>query len=341
MMACAVPVARIMRRFGRRAGFTLGHGLGVAAGLVGCKAVLDADFALYALASMLAGAYFAHAFHHRFAAAETVADGQRERAIGLVMAGGVVAALAGPQLASVSRDLFAPVAFAGSWLAIAGLGALGLVLVQVVELPAMAAPARAAGAAPTRLAKRPAFLVAVLCAVVAYASMNLVMTATPLAVLDCQLPFSAAAMVIQWHVFAMYAPAFVTGDLIRRIGVRPTMAAGLALIAACVAVNLSGVQLPHFISALILLGVGWNLLFVGATTLLVRAYDAEQAARAQGLNDTLVFAAMASSALGSGWLYATLGWQAVNLVILAPLAFAAVALALLPGTLVRPAESRP
>jgi MFS family permease len=253
----------------------------------------------------------------------------------------VVAALAGPQLASLSRDLFAPVAFAGSWLVIAGLGGLGLVLVQLVELPAMAAPARGAGPAPTRLAKRPAFLVAVLCAVVAYATMNLVMTATPLAVLDCQLPFSAAAVVIQWHVFAMYAPAFVTGDLIRRIGVRRTMAAGLALIAACVAVNLSGVQLPHFISALILLGVGWNLLFVGATTLLVRAYDAEQAARAQGLNDTLVFAAMATSALGSGWLYATLGWQAVNLVILAPLALAGMALALLPGTVVRPAESRP
>lgn len=329
MMASALLVARTMRRVGRRTGFTLGALLGVAGGLTGWQAVLQADFGLYCLASILVGGYMAHAFQHRFAAAETVAAEQRERAVGLVMAGGVLAALAGPQLAAWSRDLFAPILFAGSWLVVAGLAALAVVTAQLLRLPE-ADPAPAPRRVDWRaLLRRPAFRVAALCGVTAYVGMNLIMAATPLAILDCHLPFAAAAFVIQWHVFAMHAPAFVAGDLIRRIGVRATMALGIALMAACVAINLSGLELPHFLSALVLLGVGWNLLFVGATTLLIRGHRPDERWQAEGLNDTFVFAAMALSALGAGWLYATLGWQAVNVVTLAPLALAAAAIALL------------
>jgi predicted MFS family arabinose efflux permease len=333
MTLAAVPIARMMQRFGRRVGLSFGHGAGVAGGLLGCHAVLTADFALYCLASVLVGLYIGHAFHHRFAAAETADTApavDRDRALGLVMAGGVLAALAGPQLAAWSKDLFAPVAFAGSWLAVAGLAGVGLVVVQSLALPQPGSPAaRPSLAQAWRLLRRPAFALAMAAAAVAYAAMNLVMTATPVAVLDCHLPFAAAAFVIQWHVFAMHAPSFFTGDLIRRLGVRVIMAAGIALMLASAGVNAAGITLPHFVGALVLLGVGWNFLFVGATALLVRSYLKEEAAVAQGVNDTVLFATMAVSALGAGWLYDLVGWTALNAAILVPLLLVAVGLLLI------------
>jgi predicted MFS family arabinose efflux permease len=345
MTLTAVPIARAMQRFGRRAGFSLGHAAGVAGGLAGCQAILAGDFALYAVASGLVGVYIGHAFHHRFAAAETADAGSgagRERAVGLVMAGGVLAALAGPQLAAWSKDMFAPVTFAGSWLAVAGLAGLGLVLAQTLELPSPGPPAaRPTRAAARRLFRRPAFALAMAAAAVAYAAMNLIMTATPVAVLDCHLPFAAAAFVIQWHVFAMHAPSFFTGDLIARLGLRPVIAAGIALMALSAVVNLAGLTLPHFLSALVLLGVGWNFLFLGATALLVRSYAAEETAAAQGVNDTVLFAVMAASALGAGWLYDVLGWPALNALVLGALLALAggLALAARPGT-GAPADAR-
>ena len=328
MTLAALPVAWAMRRWGRRAGFTLGHALGVAGGLVGCHAVLAADFALYCLASALIGVYVAHSFHHRFAASETVPAGAGDRALGIVMAGGVLAALAGPQLAGWSKDLFAPISFAGSWLAVAGLAGIGLVAVQSLGLPGPAGPV----AAPTRsgarrLLRRPAFVRAMAAAAVAYAAMNLLMTATPVAVTDCHLPFATAAFVIQWHVFAMHAPSFFTGELIRRWGVRAVMLLGSGLMIASAGVGLAGVAVANFAGALVLLGVGWNFLFVGATALLIRSYDDGERAEAQGLHDTVLFATIALSSLGAGWLYAAIGWAAMNALTLLPLG--AVALWLL------------
>ena len=343
MTLAAVPIARMMQRFGRRMGLSFGHGAGVAGGLTGCYAVLTADFALYCLASVLVGLYIGHAFHHRFAAAETadtVTAVDRDRALGLVMAGGVLAALAGPQLAAWSKDLFAPVAFAGSWLAVAGLAGAGLLVIQSLALPQ---PGIAAGrpsvAQAWRLLRRPAFALAMAAAAVAYAAMNLVMTATPVAVLDCHLPFAAAAFVIQWHVFAMHAPSFFTGDLIRRLGVRAVMAAGIALMLGSAGVTAVGVTLPHFVSALVLLGIGWNFLFVGATALLVRTYAKEETAVAQGVNDTVLFATMAVSALSAGWLYDLVGWTALNAAILAPLLLIAVGLLVLGRGAAAPLEA--
>jgi predicted MFS family arabinose efflux permease len=341
MTLAAVPISWAMQRYGRRAGFTLGHALGVAGGLIGCHAVLIADFRLYCLASGLIGLYVAHSFHHRFAASEAVPASAADRALGLVMAGGVLAALAGPQLAGWSKDLFAPITFAGSWLAVAGLAAVGLVAVQSLSVPSQAATVRLptlAGA--RRLLRRPAFVRAMAAAAVAYAAMNLLMTATPVAVTDCHLPFATAAFVIQWHVFAMHAPSFFTGELIRRWGSRAVMLLGAGLMAASAGVGLAGVAVANFASALVLLGVGWNFLFVGATALLVRSYDAADTAEAQGLHDTVLFATIALSSLGAGWLYAAIGWAAMNALTLLPLG--AVALwVLLAGREPEPARVRP
>ena len=225
-------------------------------------------------------------------------------------------------------ELFAPISFAGSWLAVAGLAGIGLVAVQSLGLPGPAGPV----AAPTRsgarrLLRRPAFVRAMAAAAVAYAAMNLLMTATPVAVTDCHLPFATAAFVIQWHVFAMHAPSFFTGELIRRWGVRAVMLLGSGLMIASAGVGLAGVAVANFAGALVLLGVGWNFLFVGATALLIRSYDDGERAEAQGLNDTVLFAAIALSSLGAGWLYAAVGWAAMNALTLLPLG--AVALWLL------------
>jgi predicted MFS family arabinose efflux permease len=337
----AIPISWAMQRFGRRAGFTLGHAFGLAGGLIGCHAVLVADFALYCLASGLIGLYVAHSFHHRFAASDAVPTGAGDRALGLVMAGGVLAALAGPQLAGWSKDLFAPITFAGSWLGVAGLAAIGLIAVQSLSLPGrpVAVPPPTLSGA-RRLLRRPAFVRAMAAAAVAYAAMNLLMTATPVAVTDCHLPFATAAFVIQWHVFAMHAPSFFTGELIRRWGVRAVMLLGAGLMAASAGVGLAGVAVANFAGALVLLGVGWNFLFVGATALLVRSYDAADTAEAQGLHDTVLFATIALSSLGAGWLYAVIGWTAMNALTLVPLG--AVALwVLLAGRAPEPAPGRP
>ena len=341
MTLAAIPISWAMQRFGRRAGFTLGHAFGLAGGLIGCHAVLVADFELYCLASGLIGLYVAHSFHHRFAASDAVPAGAGDRALGLVMAGGVLAALAGPQLAGWSKDLFAPITFAGSWLGVAGLAAVGLVAVQSLSLPIQAAPVpppTLSGA--RRLLRRPAFVRAMAAAAVAYGAMNLLMTATPVAVTDCHLPFATAAFVIQWHVFAMHAPSFFTGELIRRWGVRAVMLSGAGLMAVSAGVGLAGVAVANFAGALVLLGVGWNFLFVGATALLVRSYDASDTAEAQGLHDTVLFATIALSSLGAGWLYAAIGWAAMNALTLVPLG--AVALwVLLAGRAPEPGPGRP
>jgi predicted MFS family arabinose efflux permease len=341
MTLAAIPISWAMQRFGRRAGFTLGHAFGLAGGLIGCHAVLVADFELYCLASGLIGLYVAHSFHHRFAASDAVPAGAGDRALGLVMAGGVLAALAGPQLAGWSKDLFAPITFAGSWLGVAGLAAIGLIAVQSLSLPGRpVAVQRPTLLGARRLLRRPAFVRAMAAAAVAYAAMNLLMTATPVAVTDCHLPFATAAFVIQWHVFAMHAPSFFTGELIRRWGVRAVMLSGAGLMAASAGVGFSGVAVANFAGALVLLGVGWNFLFVGATALLVRSYDAADTAEAQGLHDTVLFATIALSSLGAGWLYAAIGWAAMNALALVPLG--AVALwVLLAGRAPEPGLRRP
>ncbi len=323
MMLITIPASLFMRRFGRRAGFSLGALLGLAAGLTGAWAIWIGDFALFCLASAFVGGSAAHAAFYRYAAADTASEVFKSRAISLVLAGGVVAAVLGPELAKWSRELFGPVLFVGSYLVIAALGILVLIIVRFIEIPRPAIESASGSGRPlVRIMCQPSFVVAALCAMVGYGAMNLVMVSTPLAMVESGHAFDATASVIQWHVLAMFAPSFVTGHLIHRFGVLRVMASGAALILGCVVINLSGTESIQFLSALALLGVGWNFLFVGGTTLLTETYSPEEKAKTQGANDFLVFSMTACTAFSSGAVYHAFGWQAVNLGVIGPVVLA-------------------
>jgi len=324
--ASTIPASLLMGRFGRRVGFTLGGLLGVAGGVVACQAVILGSFTLFCVGAALLGAFSAHVALYRFAAAEVAGPELRSRAISLVMVGGVASAILGPELAKWSRDLFAPILFAGGYAAIAALAFIGLALVQVIDLPP--APGRRAGGGgrPLReILTQPSLIVAVLCAMVAYGSMNLIMVSTPLAMVACLHPFETAAFVIQWHVVGMYAPSFVTGHIIERIGVLRVISIGALLILACVAVNLTGVEVLQFWGGLVLLGVGWNFMYVGATTLLTETYRPEEQSRVQAFNEFMVFGTTAFTALASGAVFNALGWQILNVSVILPIIAAATA----------------
>lgn len=326
LMATTTPASLFMRRFGRRAGFSFGAGVGILAGALGTQAILAGSFILYCIAAVLTGGFLAHAMYYRFAAADDLAAAHRPRAISLVMAGGVLAAVMGPQLANWSKDLFAPVDFAGGYLTVAALCAAQLVLVQFARLPApRPAGHEGSGRRLGVLLRQPGLLLAVACGMVSYGAMNLIMSVTPPAMLDCGHAFSSAAFVIQWHVFAMYAPAFFTGHLIQRFGVRTVIATGALLMLGSVAANLSGQAVAQFAGALVLLGGGWNFMFVGATTWVTQIHATAEKAKVQALNDMLVFASVAATSLGSGWIFATFGWTAVNLATVVPLALVLLA----------------
>ncbi|WP_241503701.1 MFS transporter [Ferruginivarius sediminum] len=330
LMATTTPASYFMKRFGRRAGFTLGAAIGVVAGLLGMQAILVDSFNLYCLATVLTGAFLAHAMYYRFAAADNAADEHRSRAISLVMAGGVLAAIMGPQLANWSKDLFAPIDFAGGYLVVAVLCGVQVVLVQFARLPKPRPAERALGGRRLgALLRHPSLVLAIACGMVAYGAMNLIMSVTPPAMLDCGHSFGSAAFVIQWHVFAMYAPAFFTGHLIQRFGVRAIVATGALFMLACVAANLSGQEIVQFAGALVLLGVGWNFMFVGGTTWVTQLHAEGEKAKVQALNDVLVFATVAVTSLGSGWIFDRLGWAAVNVAIVVPVVLVLLAVVML------------
>ncbi len=325
LMATTRPAAWAMGRWGRRPGFSAGAAAGVVGGALATLAVLFQAFALFALGAALIGAFLAHAMQYRFAAADTVPPGRQGTAISWVMAGGVLAAVAGPQLANWSRDLFAPFDFAGVYALLTGLCAVQLAVLQAVRLPAPGARAGGEPAPAGPVRRPPGFVPAVLVGMVSYGAMNLVMVATPPAMADCGLAFSRAAFVIQWHIFAMYAPAFVTGHLIQRFGPANVILVGIALMLGAAGINAGGVGLGNFAVGLVLLGVGWNFMFVAATTWLTQLQTAQGSARLQGLNDLFVFGTVAATSLGSGWLLETVGWAALNLAILPALALALLA----------------
>lgn len=331
LMATSPLASQFMKRFGRRAGFTLGSLIGIAAGGTGVAAILAGDYLLYCLAAVMTGAFLGHAMYYRFAAADAVPAAFRSRAISLVMAGGVLAAILGPQLANWSRHLFSAASYAGGYLTIAVLCALALALIQLADLPRPSMEERRAGGRPlSTILRQPALLMAIFCGMVAYGGMNLVMSVTPPAMIGNAHGFAGAAFVIQWHVLAMFAPSFFTGHLIHRVGVRPILAIGACLMLACVAVNLTGTGMVQFAGALVLLGVGWNFLFVGATTLVTELHDDAEKAKVQATNDVLVFGTVAGTALASGYLFEVLGWTAVNLAIVVPLLAALLAILLVP-----------
>lgn len=322
--ASTIPASLTMGRFGRRVGFTIGGLLGIAGGAVACQAVIVASFTLFCVGAALLGGFAAHVALYRFAAADVAGSKHRSRAISLVMVGGIVSAILGPELAKWTRELFAPILFAGGYVAIAGLAFAGLVLVQFVDLPRPLSRKPGERGRPLReILRQPSLVVAVLCAMVAYGSMNMIMVSTPLAMVACAHPFETAAFVIQWHVVGMYAPSFVTGHIIERIGVLRVISIGAFLILGCVLVNMTGIEVLQFWGALVLLGVGWNFMYVGATSLLTETYRPEEQARVQAFNEFMVFGTTAVTALASGAVFSFLGWQAVNLGVVLPIVLAA------------------
>ncbi len=316
MTLSTIPASLFMGRYGRRAGFLVGVSLGLAGTLLAGYAVLEGSFGLFCAAAVLLGSFNATGQFYRFAAAEVASEALRARAIGLVLAGGIVAAFMGPNLAAWTRHLAGP-EFAASYLFLSGLYLVGLVAILGLRIPMPAPGALPSAGRPLReVAASPMFAMAVVAATVGYGVMNLLMVATPLAMEGHHHRFEEAAFVIQWHVVAMFLPSFFTGDLIRRFGVRRILIAGVLLNLACVGVNFHGHGVGHYWLALVLLGVGWNFLFIGGTTLLTLAYRPEEKAKTQALNDFIVFGTVTLTALGSGALLATLGWAVINALVI-------------------------
>lgn len=333
-MLATIPASLLMARVGRRVGFTLGALIGAAGATIATAAIFAGSFALFCLGTMLAGCYQGFSIFYRFAAADTADAAFRPKAVSLVMAGGVIAALFGPETAKWSRGLFEPVLFAGCYVVIVALCVVTVALLQFVRIPRPAALSLAGGAPLRQIVRRPAFLAAAASGMIAYAVMNFVMTATPLAVIGCGLPFEDAAFVIQWHVLGMYAPSFVTGHFIARLGHARVMLTGVALLAAALMINLSGLSLAHFWLGLLLLGLGWNFLFVGASALLTTAHTAEERAKVQATNDFLVFGMVSIGSFTSGAVIGHFGWTWVNF---APLPLLLVAAAVILAWRRRPA----
>ena len=324
--ALATPVvAKVQARWGRRTSFQTGLAVACISALIAVWAIERQLFWGVVGATVLAGYYSANGQLYRFAAAELAAPQARERAVSWVLAGGLFGAVLGPYLAAHSRDLL-DLPFAGAYLALAAVALLSMVLMAGIEFaplepaPAPTAQAPAGGRSLRELLRQPVFLVACLAAALGYGVMNLLMAATPLAMQQCGMGFGDTAWVLQWHVVGMFAPGFFTGDLIKRWGALPVMALGVLLNVACVVVALTGVELMQFTSALFLLGVGWNFLFTGSTSLSLAAYRPEEKDRAQGLINFFVFGVMAFSSFASGALVTTQGWWWLNAGSLVPVA---------------------
>lgn len=320
-------VARTQSAFGRQASFQLGLLIALASALLSAWAVMDKNFWLLVAATVVAGYYSANGQLYRFAAAELSAPAFRDKAISLVLAGGLVGAVLGPNLAVRTKDwLGAP--FAGAYVALAVVALLSMAVMAFVRFPP--APKPIAGADRGRplsvIVRQPVFIVATAGAALGFGVMNLLMAATPLAMQVCGYPFEDAALVLEWHVIGMFAPGFFTGHLIARFGVLPIMGVGVLLNIACIAIALSGVDLHQFLIALFLLGVGWNFLFTGSTTLALQAYRPEEKNRAQAAINFCVFATMALTSFASGALVTTQGWQWLNIGSLVPVAFTGLAL---------------
>jgi MFS family permease len=329
VMTASIPAGIVFARLGRKPGFWLGCALSIFGSLCFALAVWRGDFVLYCLAALPAGLGFGISQHLRFAAAEVATPEARARAISLVLAGGVVAALIGPEIVKRTNGLITgdgvnDLRFLATYLCLPVLPILTAILLLFIRVPPP--PERQRVAVPFRaIIARPSFITAVVAAVVGYGAMNLVMSSTPLQMLLCGFGVGASADVIRAHSIAMFLPGFVTGRIIQRCGVHQVICAGALITALCVAVNVAYAPvMGTFMAALILLGIGWNFMFVGATTLLSTAYEPHERVRVQATNDFIVFGTVALTAFASGAIHATFGWDALNLSVLPPVVIALV-----------------
>ena len=324
-----LPAAWLMHRAGRRTAYALGAAMGMLSGLVAAWGIAQSDFVLFCLGTALAGFYGACVQSYRFAATDAVGEPSRHAsAISRVMVGGLVAAVIGPQVVIWTRDALPATPFAGSFYSQAALALLALPLLLALRLPPAPPRAVAGDARPlAEIARTPQFAVAAIAGVVSYGLMSFLMTAAPMAMVGCGHSVGEAALGIQWHVLAMFGPSFFTGRLIARYGKRAVTGLGLALIAASGLMALMGLALTHFWGALVLLGLGWNFGFIGATAMLTECYRPSERAKVQALNDFLVFGTVAVASFGSGQLLHTVGWEGINAGML-PLVGAVLALLL-------------
>ncbi|MBN2905427.1 MAG: MFS transporter [Rhodobacteraceae bacterium] len=332
-MLTAAPLSSFMQRFGRRAGFFLGTAGGTSGAVVGALGLIQSSFPLFLAGSFLTGIYMSAQGFYRFAAADTAQGTFQPKAISYVLAGGLAAAVIGPQLVKVTAQAMV-IPFLGTYLTVVAINVIGATLFVFLDIPRPPPrdPAHHHGRTRMALLRDPAIAVAIICAMVSYALMNLVMTSTPLAVVGCGFDTGTAADIVTAHVLAMYLPSFFTGHLIARFGVTRIVALGLAILALAGGVALTGVELEHFFVALVLLGVGWNFGFIGATSMLAAAHAPEERGAVQGMNDVLVFGGVTLASLASGGLMncsggtAQDGWTSVNLAMVPFLALAGGAL---------------
>lgn len=307
-----MPMSLWMAKVGRRRGFMAGALVNVLGCAIAVVALLQGSFVLYCVATAVIGIYNAVGLQYRFAATEVAAPADKARAISLVLAGGIVGGFLGPAITRWGQHMFAT-PFLGSFVMLAGVAILALAVQSLVNVPKPSAEERSGGGRPLReIIRQPVFIVAALSGGLGYGLMNLLMTATPLAMSFCSLPYAQAALVIQWHVVGMYAPGFFTGSLIKRMGMLRVIVAGIVLMAAGSLVALNGVTLAHFVAALVLVGIGWNFMYTGGTTLLTESYAPAEKARTQGANDFIVFSIMGVSSFSSGALVSAAGWEVMN-----------------------------
>ena len=317
-------VAKSQQLFGRKISFLLGLIVALVSAGIGAWAVLHSSFLLLVVATVVAGYYSANGQLYRFAAAELCAPDYREKAVSLVMAGGLMGAIIGPNLAMLTKN-WLEFPFAGAYVALAGIALLSMVVMSYIEFPPVVAKKASdhTGRPLNEIMRQPVFLVATLSAALGYGVMNLLMAATPLAMQVCGLSFEDTAWVLQWHVIGMFAPGFVTGHLIKRFGVLTIMGVGVLLNIACISIALSGVEIHQFLLALFLLGVGWNFLFTGSTTLSMQAYTPQEKDKAQAAINFCVFGTMAITSFASGALVTTQGWTWLNWGSLSPVVITA------------------
>jgi|SRR6185437_7734349 len=307
-----LPLGYLARHYGRRFALQTGSMSGILSGLVSYVAVMQGSFWMLLAGTFCAGFYAAAHQSYRFAAADTASEAFRPKVVSWVLAGGMFAALLGPQLVIYTKDLLTPHLFAASYLGQSACALLAALVLIFVKIPRLPAAQRHEGRPLAEIVRTPKFIVAVACGVASYSMMNMVMTSAPLAMVDCGHSVTDATLGIQWHVLSMYAPSFFTGTLIARYGVERITVIGLCIIAVTGVIGLTGVSVAHFWIGLSLLGIGWNFSFIGATTMVTKCHRPQERNKVQAFNDFLVFGGMALSSFGSGQLLDRLGWAAVN-----------------------------
>ena len=329
LAAGTIPAAMLMRRVGRRTGYLVGATIGLIAACIAAYGIASATFVIFCIGTFVSGFYGSFVQSYRFAATDAASEGFKAKAISWVMVGGLAAGVIGPQTVIWTRDALPSAPFAGGFIGQALLALISIPILTALRPTPVSATPKAGGRPLSEIMLQPRFIGAVAAGLVTYGLMSCVMTATPIAMVGCGHSVATATLGIQWHILAMFGPSFFTGQLIARYGKEPVTIAGLLLIAAAAVVGLSGISVGHFWLALVLLGIGWNLGFIGATALVTDCYRPEERAKVQAANDFLVFGSVAVASFSSGTLLNTGGWETVNWLVVPPVAVALALMALL------------